>query len=69
MEKNDETKVKKDSDVEDTDNKEGKDKCDRVKKAEKNDEKEEEADSDSDTISINSDFFAADDIEVEICWM
>jgi hypothetical protein len=40
-----------------------------VKKAEKNDEKEEEADSDSDTFSINSDFFAADDIEVEICWI
>jgi hypothetical protein len=51
MEKNDEKKVKKDGDVEDTDNKEGKDK-DRVKKAEKNDEKEEEADSNSDTISF-----------------
>jgi hypothetical protein len=49
-------------------NKEGNDK-DRVKKAEKNDKKEEEADSDSDTISINSDFFNADHIEVEICWL
>jgi hypothetical protein len=36
-----------------------------VKKVEKNDEMEEEADSNSDIISINSDFFNADDIEVE----
>jgi len=60
--------VKKQSDVGDTGNKEGKYK-DRVKKAEKNDEKEEEADSNSDTISINSDFLNADDIDVEICWL
>jgi hypothetical protein len=32
------------------------------------DEKQEEDDSDSDTISISSDFFAAEDIEVEIFW-
>jgi len=51
-EKNDEKKVKKDGDVEDTDIKEGKGK-NRVKKAEKNDEKEEEADSDSDTIFLS----------------
>ncbi len=33
------------------------------------DEKKEEDESDSDTISINSDFFDADDIGVEICRM
>ncbi len=38
---------------------------DRVKKVGKNEEKEEEVDSNSDIISINSDFFIADDIEVE----
>jgi hypothetical protein len=31
--------------------------------------KEEEVYSDSDTISINSDFFYADEMEVEICWI
>ena len=51
--------------------KEGNDK-DREKAHEKTDEKKEveESDSDtSDTISINSDFFDADDIYVEICWL
>ncbi len=55
----------------DTGKKEGNDK-DREKAHEKTDEKKEveESDSDtSDTISINSDFFDADDIYVEICWL
>jgi hypothetical protein len=55
----------------DTDKKEGNNK-DRKKAHEKIDKKKEveESDSDtSDTISINSDFFDADDIEVEICWL
>ncbi len=63
-----EKKVKKDGEDGNKGDKEGNDK-DRVKKAEKNDEKEEEADSDSDTISINSDFLNADEMEVEICWL
>ncbi len=62
------TRTWKDGDVGDTGNKEGNDK-DRVKKAEKNDKKEEEVYSNSDTISINSDFLYADEMEVEICWI
>jgi hypothetical protein len=41
---------------------------DREEMHKKIDEKQEEDDSDSDTISISSDFFAAEDIEVEILW-
>jgi hypothetical protein len=52
--------------------KEGNDK-DREKAHEKIEEKKEVEESrhsnTSDTISINSDFFDADDIEVEICWL
>ncbi len=55
----------------DTGKKEGSD-IDREKMHEKFDEKKEveESNSDtSDTISINSDCFNADEIVVEICWL